>query len=96
MDLTTSTGATGNYANQEKPIDQQLYERTFDTFLSQLKGVSNTTITQGFAKAIYTTMNQATYSGNLTPDLIPSLFALAHSAGFDQAITAGFQVVSLC
>ena len=95
-DLTKGTGTTGSYIHQEKPINQQLCKTTFDTLLSQLTGVSNTTITHGFAQDFYSTMNRATASGNLSPDLIPSLLALANSAGFDQAMIAGFQMLSLC
>lgn len=96
QDLTVSTGvASGNYAHQEKPINQQLYLATFDQFLMQLQGASNATLQAAFAEALYTTIYQATFSGNLSPDLVPSLSALSHSAGFDDAIAAGFLLVSL-
>ena len=93
-DLTQSLGAEHAPANRVKPIDQQLYEATFDKFLPQLKGASNDTIQQAFGEALYFTMLQATASGNLSPTLVPSLLVLAHSAGFDKAATVGFQLVS--
>ena len=92
-DIAQSTGAGGNYAGQEKPINQQLYKATFDKLLHQLSDVSNSTINQGFAEALYFTMLQATDSGNLSPDLVPSLTVLAPTAGFDNAIALGFRLV---
>ena len=93
-DLTQSLGAEHAPANRVKPIDQQLYKATFDKFLPQLKGASNDTIQQAFGEALYFTMYQATFSGNLSPNLVPSLLALAYSAGFDKAAMVGFQLVS--
>ena len=49
---------------------------------------------QGFAEAIYESMYDQTFSGELGPDLRPSLLQLAHAAGLDQAMTAGFILVS--
>ena len=95
QDLTVSTGIpSGNFARQEKPINQQLYRTTFAQFLTQLQGASNATIRAAFAEALYFTIYQATFSGNLSPDLVPSVSALAHSAGFNEAIADGFLEVS--
>ena len=95
-DLTQSTGATGNDAGREKPINQHLFGSTFDDFLSALKTAHATPalVMQGFAEAIYESMYDQTFSGELGPDLRPSLLQLAHAAGLDQAMTAGFILVS--
>ncbi|DBB13623.1 TPA: hypothetical protein ACH3X3_000645 [Trebouxia sp. C0006] len=91
-DLTQSTGATGNDAGREKPINQPLFDSTFDSFLAALKTAHATqaSVIQGFAEAIYESMYDQTFSGELGPDLRPSLLQLAHAAGLDQAMTAGF------
>ena len=95
FDLSVSTGVpSGNYAHQEKPVNQQLYLATFAQFLPQLQGASYTTVQEAFAEQLYFTIDQATYSGNLSPDVVASLSALTHSAGFDGAIAAGFLLVS--
>jgi len=97
-DLTQSTGATGNDAGREKPINQLLFDSTFDNFLSAFKTAHATQalVLQGFSEAIYESMYEQTFSGELGPDLRPSLLQLAHAAGLDQAMTAGFILVSFC
>lgn len=94
-DLSRSTGVPDGdlYADQERPINQQLYAATFGQFLQQLPSASNATIQEAFAEEIYKQMYQRTFSGNFQPELTPSVMALADAAGFDNAIAAGFLLV---
>lgn len=94
-DLTQSTGSQGDDAGKDKPINQQLYDSTWNVFLSALKTshATQVSVIQAFADAIYESMYSQTFSGELGPDLRPSLLQLAHSAGLDQAVTDGFILV---
>lgn len=72
QDLTVSTGLpSGNFAHQERPINQQLYLATVSQFLKQLQtlGASKATVQAAIAEALYLTMYQATFSWQLEPRL---------------------------
>lgn len=94
-DLSRSTGVPDGdlYADQERPINQQLYAATFGQFLQQLPSASNATIQEAIAEEIYKQMYQRTFSGNFQPDLTPSVTALAGASGFANSIASGFLLV---
>ncbi len=96
-DLAQNT-ATGNDAGRENSRNQPLLDNIFDNFLSALATAHaiQASVTQGFAEAIYESMYAQTFSGELGLDLRPFLLQLVHAAMLDQAMTAGFILVSYC